>query len=53
MRAANELDDAGFEALDAEAKAEVEDAYAFAESSPDPDPAQLYADVYATPEPRS
>ncbi len=47
MRAAGELDESGFEALDSEAKAEVEDAYAFAESSPDPDPSQLYSDVYA------
>ncbi len=47
MRNAGTLDDAGYAALDAEVKAEVEDAYAFAESSPDPDPAALYADVYA------
>jgi len=47
MRSAGALDDAGWEALDAEVKAEVEDAYAFAESSPDPDPSQLYADLYA------
>jgi len=47
MRSAGELDDAGWESLDAEVKAEVEDAYAFAESSPDPDPSELYTDVYA------
>jgi pyruvate dehydrogenase E1 component alpha subunit len=47
MRAGGELDDARFEALDSEVKAEVEDAYAFAESSPYPDPSQLYTDVYA------
>jgi len=53
MRGAGQLDDQGFEALDAEVKAEVEDAYAFADASPDPDPSQLYADVYAESEPRS
>jgi pyruvate dehydrogenase E1 component alpha subunit len=47
MRNGGALDDAGWEALDAEVRAEVEDAYAFAESSPDPEPDQLYADVYA------
>ncbi len=47
MRSAGELDDAAYAALEAAAKAEVEDAYAFAESSPDPDPSALYADVYA------
>ncbi len=49
MRNAGALDDAGWEALDAEVKAEVEDAYAFAESSPDPEPSALYTDVYAEP----
>ena len=47
MRSEGTLDDAGWEAMEAEVKAEVEDAYAFAEESPDPDPSQLYADVYA------
>ena len=47
MRQAGALDDAGWEALDAEVKAEVEDAYQFAEQSPDPDPSELYTDVYA------
>ena len=53
MRTVGELDDSGFEALDSEVRAEVEDAYAFAESSPDPDPSQLYADVYSEQEPGS
>ena len=47
MRSGGALDDAGWEALDAEVKAEVEDAYQFAEQSPDPDPSELYTDVYA------
>jgi pyruvate dehydrogenase E1 component alpha subunit len=47
MRADRELDDAGWDALEAEVKAEVEDAYRFAEESPDPDPAALYEHVYA------
>jgi pyruvate dehydrogenase E1 component alpha subunit len=47
MRNGGALDDASWEALDAEVKAEVEDAYAFAENSPDPEPEQLYTDVYA------
>jgi len=49
MRSAGALDDAGWDALDAEVKAEVEDAYAFAESSPDPEPDALYRDLYAQP----
>jgi pyruvate dehydrogenase E1 component alpha subunit len=51
MRTDGTLDDARWEALEAEVKAEVDDAYAFAEESPNPDPSALYADVYA-PEPR-
>ena len=47
MRGAGALDDAGWDALDGEVKAEVEDAYAFAESSPDPEPDALYRDLYA------
>ncbi|HEV8149163.1 MAG TPA: pyruvate dehydrogenase (acetyl-transferring) E1 component subunit alpha [Gemmatimonadales bacterium] len=47
MRNGGALDDASWEALDAQVKAEVEDAYAFAENSPDPEPEQLYTDVYA------
>jgi pyruvate dehydrogenase E1 component alpha subunit len=47
MRNGGALDDASWEALDTEVKAEVEDAYAFAENSPDPEPEQLYTDVYA------
>ena len=47
MRADGTLDDARWEALEADVKAEVEDAYTFAEESPDPDPSALYTDVYA------
>ncbi len=50
MRAAGTLDDAGWSALEAEVKAEVDDAYTFAENAPDPDPSALYADVYAVQE---
>jgi pyruvate dehydrogenase E1 component alpha subunit len=48
MRGAGTLDDARWSALEAEVKAEVDDAYTFAEESPDPDPAELYTDVYAS-----
>ncbi len=41
------LDDAGFEALDRQIQAEVEDAVTFAEESPDPAPEELYTDIYA------
>ncbi|HTS88336.1 MAG TPA: pyruvate dehydrogenase (acetyl-transferring) E1 component subunit alpha [Gemmatimonadales bacterium] len=41
------IDDPSLEALDAEVKAEVQDAYDFAEASPDPSPEELYANVYA------
>ncbi len=47
MRTDGQLDDAGWEKLEAEIKAEVEDAYQFAEDSPDPEPEALYRDVYA------
>ena len=47
MRAEGTLDDVGWEALEADVKGEVEDAYTFADESPDPEPSQLYADVYA------
>jgi pyruvate dehydrogenase E1 component alpha subunit len=47
MRGAGTLDDARWSALEAEVKAEVDDAYTFAEESPDPDPSELYTDVYA------
>ena len=33
--------------MDAEVKAEVEDAYSSPRNRPDPDPAELYTDVYA------
>ena len=41
------LDQAGFEELDREVQAEVEDAIKFADESPDPDPSELWTDVYA------
>jgi pyruvate dehydrogenase E1 component alpha subunit len=42
-----ELDDAGLEALDAEVRAEVEDAVRFADESPDPSPDELNRHVLA------
>jgi TPP-dependent pyruvate/acetoin dehydrogenase alpha subunit len=33
--------------MDAEVKAEVQDAYDFADQSPDPEPGALWEDVYA------
>ena len=50
MRAAGTLDDAGWSALEAEVKAEVDDAYTFAENAPDPELSELYTDVYADQE---
>jgi pyruvate dehydrogenase E1 component alpha subunit len=47
MKGDGQLDDAGMEALEAEVRNEVDDAYKFAEESPDPEPDQLYTDVYA------
>jgi len=41
------LDQAGYDALEAEVQAAVEDATTFAEESPDPDPSELWTDVYA------
>ncbi len=41
------LDQSGFDDLDREVVAEVEDAVQFADASPDPDPAELATDVYA------
>jgi pyruvate dehydrogenase E1 component alpha subunit len=43
------LDDAGFETLDREVIADVDDAIRFAEESPDPAPEELYTDIYAEP----
>lgn len=43
------LDQAGLEALDAEVRAEVEQAVAEADRSPEPELAEIYRDVYATP----
>ena len=39
------IDQAGLDALDAEIRAEVEDAVKFADESPDPDPNELFTDV--------
>jgi len=39
------LDQAGLDALDAEVRAEVEDAVKFADESPDPEPAELFTHV--------
>jgi pyruvate dehydrogenase E1 component alpha subunit len=47
MMADGLIDQAGFEQLDREAVAEVDDAITFADSSPDPDPSELWTDVYA------
>jgi pyruvate dehydrogenase E1 component alpha subunit len=47
LKADGLIDDAGIEALDAEVKAVVLDAYEFAEQSPDPEPEELWANVYA------
>jgi pyruvate dehydrogenase E1 component alpha subunit len=47
LKAEGLLDDAALEKLDAEVKAEVQDAYEFADQSPDPDPEMLWKDVYA------
>jgi len=41
------LDEAGLDALDAEARAETEEAVRFADQSPDPDPAELTTHVLA------
>ncbi len=47
MIADGQLDEAGYEALDKEVVAEVEDAIQFADASADPDPSELWTDVYA------
>ena len=47
MMADGLMDQAGYDALEAEILAEVEDATTFAEESPDPDPSDLWTDVYA------
>jgi pyruvate dehydrogenase E1 component alpha subunit len=41
------MDQAGYDALEKDVMAEVEDAASFADASPDPDPAELFTDVYA------
>jgi len=41
------IDQAGYDGLEKDVIAEVEDAAAFADASPDPDPAELFTDVYA------
>jgi pyruvate dehydrogenase E1 component alpha subunit len=47
MKAGGLLDEGGMEALEAEVREEVDDAYRFADESPDPDPSALFTDVYA------
>ena len=47
MKEEGTLDQAAFEAMDNEVRAEVEEAYRFADESPDPDPEALYRDVLA------
>ena len=47
LKADGLIDDAGIEALDAEVKAAVLDAFEFAEQSPDPEPEALRDHVYA------
>jgi pyruvate dehydrogenase E1 component alpha subunit len=47
MMQEGQLDQGGYDALEKEVLAEVEDAIQFAESSPDPEPSELYTDVYA------
>ncbi len=47
LKADGLIDDAGIEALDAEVKAAVLDAFEFAEQSPDPEPEALWDHVYA------
>jgi pyruvate dehydrogenase E1 component alpha subunit len=42
---AGELDDAALAAMDAELKAEVQDAWDFADASPEPPPEALWEDV--------
>jgi pyruvate dehydrogenase E1 component alpha subunit len=41
------MDQAGYDALEAEILVEVDDATTFAEESPDPEPSDLWTDVYA------
>ena len=47
LKAEGLLDDTAMEKLEAEVKAEVQDAYDFADQSPDPEPEELWRDVYA------
>jgi pyruvate dehydrogenase E1 component alpha subunit len=47
LKAEGLVDEAAIERMDAEAKAEVQDAYDFADQSPDPEPEALFEDVYA------
>jgi len=46
MIADGQLDQAGYDALEKEVLAEVDDAVQFADESPDPDPSELFTDVY-------
>jgi pyruvate dehydrogenase E1 component alpha subunit len=47
MQEAGAIDQAGLDALDAEVRAEVEDAVTFADDSPDPGPEELLRHVLA------
>jgi len=47
LKESGEMDQAAFEALEAEVRNEVEHAFRFAEESPDPEPDALYRDVLA------
>jgi pyruvate dehydrogenase E1 component alpha subunit len=47
LRSEGALDQAGYDAMDADAQAEAEASLRFAEESPDPEPAALFADVVA------
>lgn len=46
LRASGAADDEMLDAIDAEVRAEVEDAITFAEESPEPGPEELHTDVY-------
>jgi pyruvate dehydrogenase E1 component alpha subunit len=47
LKDSGDMDQAAFEALEAEVRAEVEHAFKFAEDSPDPEPDDLHRDVLA------
>ena len=49
VQAAGYIDQAGFEAMDAEIRRVVDEAVAFADASPEPSPEALFQDVYSMP----